>query len=124
MEVAHVIFQGVTIGPDGTVIGRRVTSTGRQPFVSSLAMLWIDLAWEDGHPRLIEQLCLLQDGLGKPGLIPPEMDYQPAIRASSFEAVTKMLAVARAYLSDERIAELLGVQVGDLIEVLDSAYGL
>lgn len=117
-------FTGVTIGPDGTIIGRRVTENGAQPFISSLAMLWIELAWDEQHPECVRRLCLTQDGLGTPGAIPPEADYLTAIRASSYEGRVKMLELVRRYVSDTYMAELLGVPLLDLRRVLKDAYDI
>lgn len=124
MEMTRPAFTGVTVGPDGTVIGRRVIGNDTLPFLNSLAMLWIELAWDKQHPECVRRLALLQDGLGTPGAVAPGLEYLPPIRASSFEARIKMLEVARDYVDDEEMAELLGLLLDDLRKILNEAYGL
>lgn len=115
-------LRDVTIGPDGTMIGR---SPGGMRFIKPLDLHWIETAWSSGLHGVVARLALAQDGLdGRQGSAPADLNYLPAIRASSREARTRMLDIAESYVSAPVMAEHLGLTVDVLSQIVAEAYGL
>lgn len=116
-------YKEITVGPDGTVMGRMLQDGGWIRFIYPLDLLWIEEVWQDGrHLLAVRDMFLVQDGFGRPGKLARGEAPITGARLSTPPARAKMLAIARQYLNDEQMADFLGLDVDTLRQVLESAY--
>ena len=114
----------VTVGSDGTVMGCDLDEGTR--FVKPLDLLWIEAVWftVPQSRQATMWLSAFADAHGGPAVYPPDGDYLPRIRVSSYAARVKMLRIARKEIADEVMAGYLGIEVATLRDVLAFAYGV
>lgn len=117
-----IAYKGVTVGDDGTVIGKQQQGERWVNFIYPLDLLWIETAWDPAYPSAVKEMHLIQDGFGKPGDIVVGDHGLNGARRSTPEARRRMLQVARRYVKDEVMAAALGMTVDTLRQVLSTAY--
>lgn len=115
-------YRQVTVADDGTVMGRSLQGTRWVPFIYPLDLLWIETAWDGQWPSAVKQMQLIQDGFGQPGGLERGRCGLDGVRLSTPAARRQMLQVARRYVDDATMADVLGLTVDVLRQVLAAAY--